>query len=209
MTKEQANRIISEHEAMVVGCTYNVLFTNDIVCGLVIDAVEAVRKSPLYRQKTKQEVNQVEREKTKYEKLVNSVIGDRISFFADANDSFLEDVQKHVEVLYWSIKREFDQHGVKHSDVVARVEIARTMADFACKQLDQREAELQEKDARFKRFNIGYIRQTDLYNALRKLTRTLGVPCKIDLNTPDCLLAINILSKKLADAKIIAKAISA
>ena len=100
MTKEQANRIISEHEVMVVGCTYNVLFTNDIVCGLVIDALEAVRKSPLYRQKTKQEVNQVEREKTKYEKLVNSVIGDRISFFADANDSFLEDVQKHVEVLY-------------------------------------------------------------------------------------------------------------
>lgn len=87
MTKEQANRIISEHEVMVVGCTYNVLFTNDIVCGLVIDALEAVRKSPLYRQKTKQEVNQVEREKTKYEKLVNSVIGDRISFFAEQTTS--------------------------------------------------------------------------------------------------------------------------
>ena len=145
---------------------------------LVIDAVEAVRKSPLYRQKTKQEVNHVEREKAKYEKLVNSVIGDRINFFADANDSFLEDVQKHVEVLYWSIKREFlDKTRSETLDVVARVEIARTMADFACKQLDQREAELQEKDARFKRFNIGYIRQTDLQR-FAKLTRTL-LECRV------------------------------
>lgn len=46
MTKEQANSIIAENEAMVIGCTYNVLFTNDIVTGLTIEAVEDIKKSP-------------------------------------------------------------------------------------------------------------------------------------------------------------------
>lgn len=114
MTKEESKRIIDENAAMAVACTYNVLFTNDIVSGLALDAVESVRKSPLFRYKTKQAVNKVEREQRKYEKTVNRVVGDKGAFFADANDVFLDDVRKHVEILYWSIKREFDKAGLEH-----------------------------------------------------------------------------------------------
>lgn len=57
MTNEESKRIIDENAAMAVACTYNVLFTNDIVSGLALDAVEAVRKSPLCCYKTKQAVN--------------------------------------------------------------------------------------------------------------------------------------------------------
>lgn len=53
MTKEEVNKIIEENEAMVIGCTYNVLFTNDIVIGQVVEAVETIKRSPLYRMKTK------------------------------------------------------------------------------------------------------------------------------------------------------------
>ena len=41
MTNEESKRIIDENAAMAVACTYNVLFTNDIVSGLALDAVES------------------------------------------------------------------------------------------------------------------------------------------------------------------------
>lgn len=209
MTREQANKIIAENEAMVIGCTYNVLFTNDIVIGQTLDAIEYVKKSPLYRMKTKQIINRIEVEMRKYKRLVNSVIGERSAFFADANDIFLEDIQKHIDILYWSIKREFDRCNLEHSDILARLELARTLCRFGCLQLDKREDELQKKDSRFKRFCIGYIRQTALLHALNEVMLTMNIPCTVNLDTEDCSRAINILSVKLADAEIIAKAISA
>lgn len=209
MTKEEANNIIAGNEAMVIGCTYNVLFTNDIVIGLTIEAVESIRKSPLYRFDTKRKVNIVEKDRLKYERMINEVIGNRSSFFADANDIFLEDIQKHVDILYYSIKREFDKVNLSFSDIIARMEIARTLCEFSCLQLDKREEELQEKDKRFKKFGIDYLRLTNLLRSLSETMKTLNVPCTVNLNTEECTKAINILSVKLADANTIAKAISA
>lgn len=209
MTKEEANNIIAENEAMVIGCTYNVLFTNDIVIGLTIEAVESIRKSPLYRFDTKRKVNIVEKDRLKYERMINEVIGNTSSFFADANDIFLEDIQKHVDILYYSIKREFDKVNLSFSDIIARMELARTLCEFSCLQLDKREEELQEKDKRFKKFGIDYLRLTNLLRSLSETMKTLNVPCMVNLNTEECTKAINILSVKLADANTIAKAISA
>lgn len=209
MTKEEANNIIAENEAMVIGCTYNVLFTNDIVIGLTIEAVESIRKSPLYRFDTKRKVNIVEKDRLKYERMINEVIGNTSSFFADANDIFLEDIQKHVDILYYSIKREFDKVNLSFADIIARMELARTLCEFSCLQLDKREEELQEKDKRFKKFGIDYLRLTNLLRSLSETMKTLNVPCTVNLNTEECTKAINILSVKLADANTIAKAISA
>ena len=209
MTKEEANNIIAENEAMVIGCTYNVLFTNDIVIGLTIEAVESIRKSSLYRFDTKRKVNIVEKDRLKYERMINEVIGSTSSFFADANDIFLEDIQKHVDILYYSIKREFDKVNLSFSDIIARMELARTLCEFSCLQLDKREEELQEKDKRFKKFGIDYLRLTNLLRSLSETMKTLNVPCTVNLNTEECTKAINILSVKLADANTIAKAISA
>lgn len=209
MTKEEANNIITENEAMVIGCTYNVLFTNDIVIGLTIEAVESIRKSPLYRFDTKRKVNIVEKDRLKYERMINEVIGNTSSFFADANDIFLEDIQKHVDILYYSIEREFDKVNLSFSDIIARMELARTLCEFSCLQLDKREEELQEKDKRFKKFGIDYLRLTNLLRSLSETMKTLNVPCTVNLNTEECTKAINILSVKLADANTIAKAISA
>lgn len=209
MTKEEANNIIAENEAMVIGCTYNVLFTNDIVIGLTIEAVESIRKSPLYRFDTKRKVNIVEKDRLKYERMINEVIGNTSSFFADANDIFLEDIQKHVDILYYSIKREFDKVNLSFSDIIARMELARTLCEFSCLQLDKREEELQGKDKRFKKFSIDYLRLTNLLRSLSETMKTLNVPCTENLNTEECTKAINILSVKLADANTIAKAISA
>ena len=101
---EFMNRLMDKHAPAVIGCTYNILFTNDIAITTVIEAVEAVRKSDRYRQETKRITNVIDRLRGKYEKMLFEVIGDRSGFFADANEAFLEDIQKHVDILYYSIK---------------------------------------------------------------------------------------------------------
>ena len=104
---EFMNRLIDKHAPAVIGCTYNILFTNDIAITTVMEAVEAVRKSDRYRHETKRITNVIDRLRGKYEKMLFEVIGDRSGFFADANEAFLEDVQKHVDILYYSIKGVF------------------------------------------------------------------------------------------------------
>ena len=83
------------------------------------------------------------------------------------------------------------------------------MCEFGCAQLDKREEELQEKDKRFRKIKIDYLRQTELLKMLNEVMRTMEIPSIVNLNTEDTTRAINILSVKLASAEIIAKAISA
>lgn len=45
MNREQANKVITQNESLVIAATYNILFTNDIVCGLVIDARRKRKRS--------------------------------------------------------------------------------------------------------------------------------------------------------------------
>lgn len=208
MTRDLANRIVSKHEPLVVLATYNILFTNDIVCGEIIDAFSRLEKSPLFRQRTKQLARQAVLAQKSYERLVNEIISDRCTFFADANETFAEEVNRHVQVLYWCIKREMDKHNVEHSDVLSKLETARTLCDFACQQFDKRLEELKQTDRRFSGFHLDYLRLTNLLRLMNELMRTFYLPCLLDFNTPGCLSAIDILAKKLVDADKIARAIS-
>ena len=63
-----------------------------------------------------------------YERMVNSVIGaDRGEFFAECNDKYLEEVNKHIEILYLQFKQELDNNGIMYSSDIARFELARTL----------------------------------------------------------------------------------
>lgn len=209
MNREQANKVITQNESLVIAATYNILFTNDIVCGLVIDAIEKVKKSPLYRHRTKQLINQCSAERSSYEKLINRIIGDRNEFFANANDLFREDIDKHLDVLYYSIKQVFDKHRIPNSGVISLLEQTRTMCEFSCAQFDKRVEELKKADNRFNGFALEYMRITSLLHKLNETMRSIDIPTTVDLNTESCINAINILSKKLVDGEVIAKAISA
>lgn len=206
---EQANKVITEYESMVILCSYNILFTNDIVVSRIIEAMDDLRKSPLCRHLTKRWMNRVLDMQRDYEKKLNEVIGDRSAFFADANDLFVEDVNKHVEILFWTIKREFDRYKFDHSYVLAKLELARTLCQLGCLQFDRRIEEMQSMDNRFRMFRMDYLRQTDLLHGLNELMRTFIVPCTVNLDTDECNQAISVLSLKLADGQTIAKAISA
>ena len=75
MTTDTANQIISKYESLVVLCTYNILFTNDICCGQVIECLHAMKRTPYYKQAFKRYLNDADKARKEYERTVNSVIG--------------------------------------------------------------------------------------------------------------------------------------
>lgn len=82
MTTDTANQIISKYESLVVLCTYNILLTNDICCGQVIESLHAMKRTPYYRQAFKRYLNDADKARQEYERTVNNVIGsDRSEFF--------------------------------------------------------------------------------------------------------------------------------
>lgn len=123
MTTDTANQIISKYESLVVLCTYNILLTNDICCGQVIECLHAMKRTPYYKQAFKRYLNDADKARKEYERTVNSVIGsDRSEFFADCNDKYTEEVNKHVDMLYWQFKQALDDNGISHSAEIARFE---------------------------------------------------------------------------------------
>lgn len=65
-----------------------------------------MKRTPHYRHTFKRYLNDADRARREYERTVNSVIGsDRSEFFAECNDNYVEEVNKHVDMLYWQVKQ--------------------------------------------------------------------------------------------------------
>ena len=75
MNRQRAEKLYNEHQAIIVVSVYNTIFTNDICCGQIIDAVDAVKKSKFYKHRMKQCINLIEKEQRRYEKMINAIIG--------------------------------------------------------------------------------------------------------------------------------------
>lgn len=208
MNVETANKIISKYEPLVVLCTYNILFTNDICCGQMIECVESMKRTPYYKHSFKRYLNEADKARRKYEKIVNSVISiDLGEFYADCNDRFVEEVNKHVEMLYWQFKQVLDDNALVYSAELARFELARTLCDYACLQFDIRMNELKKKDPMFKGFTMEYLRLSDVKRLMNLASANLGIKESVDVNTKRCIDAFDVLVRKLEDCRIIADAI--
>ena len=72
-------------ENITLAAKYNILFTNDIVCSLIVEMLSALRKSELCRFRVKQQGNKLEQLMLQYEKKINKIAGHRAFFMADAN----------------------------------------------------------------------------------------------------------------------------
>lgn len=210
MTTETAKNIISKYENLVVLCTYNILFTNDICCWQVIECLQAMKRTPYYKHTFKKFLNDAEKARRTYEKTINSVIGsDRGDFFAECNDKYMEEVNKHVETLYWQFKQVLDNTagGVYYSTELARFELARTLCEYACLQFDERIAELRKKDTGFNGFTLEYLRLTNVSRLMNAASECLKIGKTVNMNTEKCTAAFDVLIRKLSDAENIANAI--
>lgn len=205
--KEKAMDVVKQHESLVVVTTYNILYTNDIVCSNVIEMMSELKKSTLYRNEVKMYANKVENERKKYESLINRLLADTSSFFADANDTFIADIQKHVDVLYYAIKNVFDKNSIENSSLIARMELMRTLCDFSCAQYKQRIEDLIKVDSKFKLFHIEYMHLETMNKYAFSMMRSLNIGKTINLNTKEVELAMDVLARKLSNADIIANSI--
>lgn len=61
MNTETARKVINKHESIVVLCTYNILFTNDICCGQMIECMQAMKRTPYYRHSFKRYLNEADK----------------------------------------------------------------------------------------------------------------------------------------------------
>lgn len=208
MNTDTAKKVISKHENLVVLCTYNILFTNDICCGQMIECLQAMKRTPYYRHSLKKYLNEADKSRREYEKVVNSVIRpDLGEFFADCNDRFVEEVNKHVEMLYWQFKQVLDDKALVYSAELARFELARTLCDYACLQFDIRMNELKEKDPMFKGFTMEYLKLSNEKRLMNLASDNLKIGEMVDMNTERCTAAFDVLVRKLSDGGIIANAI--
>lgn len=74
-------------ENITLTAVYNILFTNDVVCGLMVDFISQLKKLPYHRFNVKQQAKRIESEMQKYEKHITEIVGKRIFFMADANEA--------------------------------------------------------------------------------------------------------------------------
>ena len=207
MTKEKYTEVINKHENIVVASTYNILFTNDIVCSLLIESLELLKKTDFFKFKTKQISKQLDNERKRYEKVINQVIGsDKGEFFADANDKFIDNVSKDINTLLYSIKQEMDKNHLDNTQAISKLELCRTLCELSCIQHEMRMNDLIKTDSAFRLFDLSYLKLTNMLRLLEELFLTLPIKT-VDLNTKQCKLALNIVSTKLSDVNIIANAI--
>lgn len=207
MNRQTATKIISKYESIVVLCTYNILFTNDIVCGWVTESLQAMKRTPHYRMLFRHYMNLADKARSKYEKTVNEVIADRSEFFVDCNDKYTEEVNKHVDMLYLQFKQVLDDNGIAHSAELARFDLARTLCDYACVQFDERIGELRKKDARFNGFTLDYLKLENVRRLMNLASDNLHIGKTVNMNTDRCKSAFYVLIRKLSDAENIANAI--
>ena len=200
-------RTVMKHEEIAVLCTYSILFTNDVCCGQMVDCFHAMKRTPYYKQAYKRYLNGADKARREYEREVNDVMQKHGEFFADCNDKYTEDVERHVEMLYWQFKQVLDKAGVEHSAELARFETARALCEYACLLFDERTGELISENPIFRRFKIGYLRLTNVARLMNLACDSLDAFKTVDMNTQRCRTAFRALANKLTDADIITDAV--
>lgn len=89
-------------ENITLAAIYNILFTNDIVCSLIVEMLSELRKSRLCRFRVKQQGNKLEQLMLQYEKKINKIAGHRAFFMADANQYSILQMKYNLICLKWN-----------------------------------------------------------------------------------------------------------
>lgn len=209
MTVEKAKQVYNEHINIITASVYNALFTNDICCGLIIEAVDDMKRSTYYKQKMKRYVNMLDSERRSYEKMMNKIVnGKGLSLmFADFNEKFLESVQGDISHLCDVFKRIVKDEDVKEYELIAKMETARTLCEFSCYQLDQRIRDLSKAGISHNNYSLSYLRLTNISRLLDLIMYEFKPGKKILLDTDECQKALDIVMLKLGDVNEIANAI--
>lgn len=197
---------MNEH---IISGMYAILLTNDIVCSWAVDALGELKKHPnLYRQQVKQHVKAVEKERVRYEHMVNGLLRQNSEFFGNAAQIVSDKVLPHINLLYYAIANKLKLHKVDDADIVARFETLRSLAELACR--------FYEVNAKYVFKNSGErlggaFRLTRMFALLDRVQSCICQgPQDVDLNTDkNCVRGIESIVNILSNRKLFLDAVYA
>lgn len=210
--QDEFKQAVMKHKRLVLAATYNILFVNDIVTGMVIDCFEVMKKEEQYKHRSKQLMNEVNKELKKYELMVNRVIASSAEYFANGNDAFCTEVYHYVDSLLFCVKSVFDKQQVPNSLLLAHIETTRFTCSIACEKVELWMNKIGRVDQAFARkVSLRYLRLTELKNKIDRLCDYLYNSHHISFQTVNsqCEVASKILIGKLSDEHAVIQAIEA
>jgi len=171
----------------------------------IAQGVDAIKSAGLYKQRVKMWVNETERRQNVYEALHFSNFGDRRQLYLDLLDRVEDEFGKHIFNFYMSVKQCLDKFGVPQSEVKARVECGRVMATLAVAQFDVLMRQMKkETGVDYTGFFLPgrYTAPLQSWTEVADIIVVDKTKGKlVDLNSDaNCMLAMEILSRKLNDA---------
>lgn len=186
MQEENNNDIEQQIEEEVVAqlrltaATYMTVLTGDCVCGIICDKIEAFVRSPLYVRKAKKLANILIKKREEYERMMNNIVEKQAASYADMCQYFEDGLKLDLFKLENAIMFEFSKKRAKYPDVLAKVELCRSMAKVSCIINDKVNDEARRLG---KTTCLKYMRQTEIANVATSLS---------DLITRDYKKVINL-----------------
>ena len=181
---------------------------NSVATNAMVDAVFILKKTHYYKFAIKHHIKEAMADYERWEHVHTQNFGERYNLFLDYLSTAEEEIQPHIDILYYSIKNVMDKAKLEHSDIKARVELVRTLLEYSCCIYDQLiETCLKSTGLNFDKL----MRSARLTKALHHWTIVESHICKcttdIDLNKdPKCRMAFNIIEQKLTSEDFFNKA---
>lgn len=209
MTVQMYDRVMEQHQDFILMRIYSILCTNDMVCGLIIDAHNSLVHSPLYKMELKRLANIVEKKRRDYEKKICSIIQYHNSeIFANINDSFCdEDMMNSLEMMFYNFKNTLDKYKVENSEILARMELARTMLDYGVKSYEAIRREFISRGIGCIFSYIDNLCLHELFSIYERMMACLRIGVIVDMNNDKCKAAFEVVVKKITDIERVARAI--
>lgn len=207
--KDDNHPIRQEYENVTSMATANILFVNDVLCGIIVDLGQDLKQDGLLKREVKMLYNQLTAERTKYEKTINRSTGaECMEQFADQQEHFYEGVRHDLQVAYYTVKSECDRLRVPASSSMTRLHQARLVSRASidiCKVWEERMHKyLPEK---FSAYSIRNLRLESVYGCIKKLHALLFTPYLKKFGEEEVadgsMKADEILLKRLVDTKLI------
>lgn len=194
-------------ESIVITSTYNILFTNELALATLVVALFHIKESKHYKQEVKKETKRLEKYRKDFEKRLSEIIGPRGNFYADANQTIEDECNEHLDNIRNGMMRAFEKAGHAESELMSYIELARTITEMACVNLDYRINEMKKNGIK-ESSHLTYLRMTDAFKYIDRISRLTYKGNYVNLNQcEDCVSSLREMEKKLTDANLLAKAI--
>lgn len=157
--------MIENKDNIVIYAVYSMLFVNDMACNCIKDI------EPFMKDKDKETVKiygALKKRAIKYLRQMGDICGEGMSFVAEYCSYIDEFNEENLSNLRNAIKNEYDKAGVKDSDYLAHVEIARSMVEYSISLIDSLCKKMNEQkiDSR----GLGWYRLTDVGRVMKNFT---------------------------------------